>query len=129
MAESVSASRFHLDDVDSENLALLYQGGRIGMVGDGTEEWLADNGASHHTTGSMDNMFDRRPPPAGNEYCCRELEGQVSHAEDILRPSFRVLRTTDRRLRVRRYSDQFVFFAPSTEEARYSTECIRSLFL
>ena len=68
MAESVSASRFHLDDVGPENLALLYQGGRIDMVGDGTEEWLADNGASHHTTGSMDNMFDLRRPPAGNEH-------------------------------------------------------------
>ena len=61
-------SRFHLDNVDSENLALLYQGGRIDMVGDGTEEWLADNGASHHTTGSMGGMFDLRHPPAGNEH-------------------------------------------------------------
>ena len=67
MAESVSASRFHLGG-DSENLALLYQGGRIDMAMDGTEEWLADNGASHHGTGSMDNMFDLRPPRAENEY-------------------------------------------------------------
>ncbi|CAM9539419.1 unnamed protein product, partial [Sphacelaria rigidula] len=38
------------------------------MIRDGTEEWLADNGASHHTTGSMDGIFDLRPPPTGKEY-------------------------------------------------------------
>ncbi|CAM9897253.1 unnamed protein product, partial [Sphacelaria rigidula] len=36
----------------------------------GTGEWISDNGASHHTTGSMVGMFDLRPPPPprGNEH-------------------------------------------------------------
>ncbi|CAM9575505.1 unnamed protein product, partial [Sphacelaria rigidula] len=32
------------------------------------EEWISDNGASHHTTGSMVGMFGLRPPPKGNEH-------------------------------------------------------------
>ncbi|CAM9858599.1 unnamed protein product, partial [Sphacelaria rigidula] len=33
-----------------------------------TEEWIRDNGASHHTIGSMAGMFDLRPPPKENEH-------------------------------------------------------------
>lgn len=32
------------------------------MTEDDTEEWIADNGASHHTTGTMDGVFDLCSP-------------------------------------------------------------------
>ncbi|CAN0090545.1 unnamed protein product, partial [Sphacelaria rigidula] len=32
-----------------------------------SEVWIADSGTSHHTTGSMTNVFDTRPPPVGKE--------------------------------------------------------------
>lgn len=34
---------------------------------DDLKEWVADTGASHHPTGSMDGMFNMRAPPRGNE--------------------------------------------------------------
>ncbi|CAM9959993.1 unnamed protein product, partial [Sphacelaria rigidula] len=32
-----------------------------------SELWTADSGTSHHTTGSMTDVFDTRPPPVGKE--------------------------------------------------------------
>ncbi|CAN0025160.1 unnamed protein product, partial [Sphacelaria rigidula] len=34
---------------------------------DDLEEWISDTGASHHSTGSMEGLFDVRVPPHGNE--------------------------------------------------------------
>ncbi|CAN0055500.1 unnamed protein product, partial [Sphacelaria rigidula] len=31
------------------------------------EEWISDRGASHHTTGNMEGLFDVRVPPHGND--------------------------------------------------------------
>ncbi|CAM9644426.1 unnamed protein product [Pylaiella littoralis] len=36
------------------------------VVEDGAEKWVADTGATHHTTGSLDQLFTLRCPPPGN---------------------------------------------------------------
>ncbi|CAN0456529.1 unnamed protein product, partial [Pylaiella littoralis] len=36
---------------------------RSAVTEDGTEEWVSDNGATHHTTGSSEHMYDMHPPP------------------------------------------------------------------
>ncbi|CAM9620165.1 unnamed protein product, partial [Sphacelaria rigidula] len=35
---------------------------------DNAEEWLADTGTTVHVTGSVDDVFNLRPPPQGMEY-------------------------------------------------------------
>ncbi|CAM9993012.1 unnamed protein product, partial [Sphacelaria rigidula] len=41
--------------------------GEVSGRGDDSEEWIPDTGASHHTTGNMEGIFDVRVPPHGNE--------------------------------------------------------------
>ncbi|CAM9717770.1 unnamed protein product, partial [Pylaiella littoralis] len=51
-------------DLGLHGLALFNQPTvRSAVAEDGTEEWVSDNGATHHTTGSSEHMYDVHPPP------------------------------------------------------------------
>lgn len=63
--ESESDFSFGLDRVIvCGGLALMSSGDGTALR-DGSETWLADNGATHHGTSSADNMFDVQSPPVG----------------------------------------------------------------